>query len=175
MSIEYDLYLEEHKSNVVNAFRWMCENLPDLIKHANIPEVDLEHQICFAHDASKSKLDEYDAYDSYFYGNNRSFDVCNKFDIAWLKHIHRNPHHWQYWVLINDDPNEGVKVLDMPINYIIEMICDWWSFSWKSGNLYEIFDWYEKHKDNMKLSTVTRIVVDRYLEIIRNKLDESEE
>ena len=34
-------------------------------------------------------------------------------------------------------------ILEMPYDYIIEMICDWWSFSWQSGNLYEIFKWYE--------------------------------
>ena len=173
MSIEYDLYLAEHKENVTKAFRWMQENLPDLIKQCMVPGVDLEHQICFAHDASKSELDEYEAYDAYYYGGNRSYYVCQRYKVAWLKHLHRNPHHWQHWILINDDPEEGTVVLDMPINYIIEMISDWWAFSWKSGNLYGIFDWYEKHKDNMQLSNITRITVDGCLYLIRKKLDES--
>nr|DAE02562.1 MAG TPA: hypothetical protein [Siphoviridae sp. ctmYS12] len=30
--------------------------------------------------------------------------------------------------------------MDMPYNYIIEMICDWWAFSWNKGNLQEIFN-----------------------------------
>ena len=60
----------------------------------------------------------------------------------------------------------------MPRHYIIEMICDWWAFSWKSGNLMEIFDWYNKHKDYMKLSEATRNTVVRILALIAGKLEE---
>ncbi len=31
------------------------------------------------------------------------------FNTAWLKHIHRNPHHWQHWVLFEDNPSERLK------------------------------------------------------------------
>lgn len=54
----------------------------------------------------------------------------------------------------------------MPDNYIIEMICDWWSFSWDKGKLDEIFDWYEEHKGYMKLSYSTREKVEDILERI---------
>ena len=59
----------------------------------------------------------------------------------------------------------------MTDDYIIEMICDWWAFSWKKGELYEIFSWYDKHKDYMKLSPKTRKKVEDILDIIREKLD----
>lgn len=170
MSRLYDLYLEQHKNNVAKGFQWIKENLPYLLITGD--GIDLEHQICFAHDASKTELDEYDAYDKYFYGNNRSYQVVEDFNYAWLKHIHRNPHHWQYWVLINDSPDEGEHIMDMPHNYIVEMVCDWWAFSWNSENLYEIFDWYDKHKDYMKLSRSTRMSVEDILDKIKNKLDE---
>ncbi len=170
MSREYDLYLEGHKENVARGFKWMQENIPEVI--IPMDGVDYEHQICFAHDASKTDPDEYDAYDAYFYGGNRSYKVVQDFNMAWLKHIHRNPHHWQHWVLINDDPGEGMVILDMPYNYVIEMICDWWAFSWRSGNLHEIFNWYDKHKDYMKLSDRTRAVVENILGKIREKLEE---
>ncbi len=168
MSKAYDLYLEEHKSNVRKGFEWIRENLPELLLCEN--EGELEHQICFAHDASKTEQDEYEAYDTYFYGGNRSYSVVQEFNYAWLRHIHRNPHHWQYWVLINDNPNEGEIVLDMPYNYIVEMICDWWAFSWKSGKLTEIFGWYDQHKDYMKLSDRTRVNVEYILEKIESEL-----
>lgn len=175
MSREYDAYLQEHKENVAKGFRWMKENIPEIIESAFIsPDTDLEHQICFAHDASKSESGEYEAYDAYFYGGNRSFAVVENFNYAWLSHIHRNPHHWQHWVLIKDDPDEGtdgIVCMDMPYEYIIEMICDWWAFSWKSGNLYEIFDWYEKHRDTMKLASTTRITVELILSAIKIKLE----
>lgn len=169
MSREYDLYLAQHKENVAKCFRWIQENLPGLV--IDIPGVDYEHQIVFGHDASKTEMDEYDAYDAYFYGGNRSYAVVRDFNLAWLKHIHRNPHHWQHWILINDDPGEGEKVLDMPWNYIIEMICDWWAFSWNAENLYLIFDWYDKHKDYIKFSATTRIAVENVLSRIREELD----
>ena len=59
----------------------------------------------------------------------------------------------------------------MPIENIIEMICDWWSFSWNTGNLYEIFEWYEEHKNNMILSENTRGTVEYILEKIKEVLD----
>lgn len=170
MSREYDLYLEQHKGNVAKGFKWLQENLPELL--IDIPGVDYEHQICFAHDASKTEVDEYDAYDAYFYGGNRSFEVVNDFRRAWLNHIHRNPHHWQHWILINDDPGEGEIMLDMPYQYIIEMICDWWAFSWNKDNLTEIFSWYDAHEDYIKLSKSTRKEVEYILDEITDKLIE---
>lgn len=171
MSKEYDLYLEQHKLNVRKGFYWIKENIPEAVNDYAWND-ELEQQICYNHDASKSEPDEYFAYDRYFYGNNRSSYVVDDFNHAWLRHIHRNPHHWQHWVLINDNPDEGEIILDMPYNYILEMVCDWWAFSWRSGNLTEIFNWYDQHKDYMKLSKNTRGTVDILLKRIKNKLDE---
>lgn len=170
MSARYDLYLQEHKVNVLKGLEWIKENLPDIL--LDIPGVDYGHQIGYKHDESKSLPDEYVAYDAYYYGNNKSYEVVQKYNIAWLVHLHRNPHHWQHWVLINDDPKEGEKLLDIPYNYIIEMICDWWAFSWKAGNLKEIFKWYSERKDYIKLSNNTREIVDWILGLMEQKLEE---
>ena len=166
MSLAYDNYLEQHKANVRKGFEWIRENLPELIEGFND---NYEWQIGIAHDQSKTQPDEYTAYDNYFYGN-RSYQVVQDFNKAWLLHIHRNPHHWQHWVLINDDPNEGEIILDMDYIYILEMICDWWAFSWNSGDLTEIFKWYDQHKDYMKLSDKTRKTVEDILQKIKEKL-----
>jgi len=56
--------------------------------------------------------------------------------------------------------------------FIIEMICDHWSFSWKSNNLYEVFDWYEKKKSNMLLSDKTRKTYEHILKLIKETLGE---
>lgn len=172
MSIEYDNYLKEHKANVLKGYHWIRENLPELVEQ--LDEGEMEWQIGLAHDASKTDAEEYDAYDKYFYGGNRSYQVVQDFNYAWLHHIHNNPHHWQHWVLINDDPEEGEIVMDMPYNYILEMICDWWSFSWRKGNLREIFDWYQKRYYYIKLSDKTRKTVDDILRKIQLKLTELE-
>lgn len=168
MSVQYDNYLTEHKENVAKGFRWLQENIPEVI------EDGFEWQICFNHDASKTDPEEYDAYDAYFYGNNRSYSVVQNFKKAWLRHIHNNPHHWQHWILINDDPKEGMVVIDMPYIYVVEMICDWWSFSWTKGDLNEIFGWYEDRKDYMKLSDNTRISVEYILGKMKDKLEEKD-
>lgn len=167
MSLRYDEYLANHKSNVEAGFHWLQKNLPEVTEGSGA-----EHNIRFAHDQSKMTDDEYEAYDAYFYGGNRSFTVVENFRKAWLLHIHRNPHHWQHWVLINDDPKEGEIILDMPYCYILEMICDWWSFSWSKGVLTEIFDWYDKRKNYIKLSPTTRTKVEDILSKIKNKLEE---
>ncbi len=172
MSREYDLYLQEHKENVAKGLEWIHENLPKVLEGCNYGA--LEQQIRYHHDASKSELDEYVAYDRYFYGGNRSYQVVQDFNMAWLLHLHRNPHHWQYWTLICDEPGEGMIMLDMPYNYIMEMICDWWAFSWAKGDLREMFKWYDEHKDYMKLSEKTRKAVNNILQAISDKLDEFE-
>ena len=157
MSFQYDQYLARHRANVKRGFDWLSENLPGLMTNTLTAGWNTE----FAHDRSKNEPDEYEAYDAYFYGNNRSYEVVQRYQRAWLLHIHRNPHHWQHWILIHDDMENGEleTVLEMPYDYIIEMICDWWSFSWQSGNLYEIFKWYEEHSKYIKLAQTTKIFI----------------
>lgn len=166
MSWDYDNYLQNHIENVQKGFRWMQEHLPGLI----LDEFDYSNIL--HHDNSKRQQKEYSAYDAYFYGRNKSYQVVKDFNYAWLHHIHHNPHHWQYWVLINDDPEEGTVALEMPYEYIVEMICDWWSFSWKSGDLRGIFSWYDKHKGGMILSDETRKTVEDILNKIEQYLNE---
>ncbi len=170
MSQKYDQYLNDHRANVRKGFEWLREKCPEIFKK----DEPYEWQICMNHDTSKNDPEEYDAYDKYFYGGNKSYAVVNNFNKAWLHHIHMNPHHWQHWVLINDDPGKGYKILDMPHVYIIEMICDWWSFSWNKGDLYEIFDWYDEHKAYIKFSDYTRKTVEDILGTIKLKLEDVE-
>lgn len=174
MSEKYDEYIKEHKENVQKGFEWLKTNLPEVMPSDMFEMSVLENAIIPEHDKSKYDKEEYDAYDAYFYGGNRSYQVVQDFNKAWLHHIHKNPHHWQHWILINDDPGEGEIILDMPDVYIIEMICDWWAFSWKAGKLGEIFEWYNTHKDYMKLSDYTRKKVMDILEKIYYKLAESD-
>ena len=160
MSYLYEEYLQDHIESVQKAYGWLME-------HHLIP-ADAFVQDISEHDASKRTEAEYDAYDKYFYGGNKSHKVVSDFDYAWLHHIHHNKHHWQYWVLKHDDGWE--EALEMPKNRVIEMICDWWSFSWRSGNLMEIFDWYENHKEKMVLHSETRKMVEDILGKMKDEL-----
>lgn len=172
MSKDYDLYLKKHIEAVGKGFYWLKEHLPQIFDTYDENELNkLTEQICEQHDSSKFEGFEYDAYDKYFYGKNRSYEVVQEFNYAWLEHLHCNKHHWQYWVLTNDDHELGEIILDMPYCYIIEMICDWWAFSWNKGDLMEIFNWYADHAKYIKLSKYTRKTVEAILQNIREKLE----
>ena len=169
MSLAYNKYLERHVDNVAKAYEWLKKYLPEVTEPINYEEMWI---ITHCHDDSKYDFCEYDAYDAYFYGRERTPEVEEAFNRAWLHHIHNNGHHWQYHLLVNDEPSEGIVVLDMPYHNIIEMVCDWFSFSFSSGDLYEIFNWYNKRKSYMKLSDKTRETVEDILGKIKSKLDE---
>lgn len=176
MSQQYNDYLTGHVANVTKAYLWLSQNMPEIIEAKGYDEGLLisGHIVC-SHDDSKRDQEEYPAYDAYFYGNNRSFEVKQAFDKAWLHHIHHNQHHWQHWVLYGDDAGfgvNGVKALEMPYHCVVEMICDWWSFSWAKDDLYELFNWYDEHKNRMLLHPKTLKTVESILEKIRAKLSE---
>lgn len=67
------------------------------------------------HDMSKFRPSEWFAYAATFYKSDGSkqYDETPKFNRAWLLHQHRNPHHWQYWLLREDSPKTRFTICDM--------------------------------------------------------------
>ena len=113
------------------------------------------------HDLSKFLPSEFFPYMNYFYGNRKDKKA---FDYAWLLHQKRNKHHWQYWILVNDE--DPIKVLQMDLNSVKEMLADWNAMSRKfKGNTSE---WYKKHKDKIQLNELSKQALLWYL-IMRNK------
>jgi len=122
------------------------------------------------HDLSKLRPSEFIPYMRYFYGNYPSFEIIKRhpeftgyltkeqverdFDEAWLKHIHRNPHHWQHWILREDSGK--IKVLNMPEKYILEMIADWHGAGMAITGKKNTKEWYLKNRDKMQLSPFTK-------------------
>jgi hypothetical protein len=123
----------------------------------------------FFHDWSKLRPSEWFSYANYFGGFNRFREkgryhepgVSESFDRAWLGHIHKNPHHWQYWVLINGNDKE-TKCLPMPEKCIREMICDWRGAGRAQGKP-DTLEWYRKHRDKINLHPDTRERVEELL------------
>lgn len=76
------------------------------------------------------------------------------FDFAWLLHQKRNRHHWQFWILPEDEG--GLKILEMPLKYRKEMLCDWYGAHRAQESKGTPRDWYLKHKDKMQLGPETR-------------------
>lgn len=138
------------------------------------------------HDLSKFRPREWMPYAEFFYGpkysdeevrdmNRRAFNVCcsmpyetkeekrDKFNLAWLHHQRTNPHHWQFWILRNDD---GSTVpLKMPEKYILEMLCDWEGAGMAITGKREYVAWYMKNRLKMLMHPDTRWRVEKLLKI----------
>jgi hypothetical protein len=138
------------------------------------------------HDLSKFLPKEWNAYRNYFYGTympygdfgsiKYEFDcwsiskegVSEAFDYAWLNHQHKNKHHWQYWVLRNDD---GTTVaLQMPHQYATEMFCDWIGAGLAITGKKEFYLWYDANKHKMILHEATRKFVEDLIIIEMQKM-----
>ena len=124
------------------------------------------------HDLSKFLPSEFIPYANFFYGN-KGDDIKKgrnstgyykptdtgdkKFDWAWLLHQKRNKHHWQYWVLPEDE--EGIKIFEIEEPYLTEMICDWIGagkaqgcFPPKDDKYFETRKWYKMNGNKMQLN-----------------------
>ena len=162
MSKMYDDYLKDHRYYVNLAWSYLKTNVSIQEFEQYFKETE---KLIKAHDASKNSDEEYPQYDNHFYGVNISgLENEDTYNAAWLHHLHNNPHHWQYWILRNDDGT--TQTLKMPEPYVLEMICDWWSFSFKMGKPLEIIEFYENNKDKIKLHEETRNIIERILKKI---------
>ncbi len=119
------------------------------------------------HDLSKMLPSEFTPYANFFYGKKLARDETGyykptdtgdpAFDFAWLLHQKRNRHHWQWWVLPEDDG--GTKVLEMDEADMIEMVCDWRGAGKAQGKP-DTRAWYEKNQNKMQLHPRTRAKVE---------------
>lgn len=152
---KYKEYVRGHINNLLKGYEWMVKNTPELIEKAGgLQSFEAQLKI---HDKSKFSKEELKPYAKHFYGSEKENRNDAHFKSAWEHHWRNNPHHPEYW--------DGK---DMPYKYVLEMVLDWWTFSWRDGKLDEIFSWYEKHKDDERknMSTKTK----REVEIILNKM-----
>lgn len=102
------------------------------------------------------------AYHKTYYGDKWTQEWAEeRFDRAWLHHQHANPHHWQWWLLREDDGE--TKVLAMPEDYIREMVADWWGAGMALGKP-DTRGWYEANQHKMALHPHTRSRVETLLD-----------
>lgn len=114
------------------------------------------------HDWSKLSAAEWTPYVRSFYGPQpRTNDTKRAFDAAWLHHQHRNPHHWQHYLLQEDDGD--LKVLPIPEKLIREMVADWMGAGRAITGKWEVAEWYEKNRHKIKLDDATRSRVEALL------------
>lgn len=76
---------------------------------------------------------------NYWYTGRLQPQVDAEFDVAWLHHLHLNPHHHQHWVLRQDE--DGTKRLPMPETYVREMVADWMGASRAYTGSWDMTNW----------------------------------
>lgn len=122
------------------------------------------------HDFSKFLPSEWFGYLNYFCTRKSEFSfgridtkVRSDFDYSWNHHQKFNPHHWQYWLLITDDPNNRIIPLKIPEHFVREMVADW-AGAGRAKGFSGIIDWYESNKDRMILHHDTRLLVNQLVD-----------
>ena len=155
---EYKTYVEEHKDRVRQFAEWLRGKLPEVFDGVDF---DIFNELIQEHDDSKFSEPEFEPYAQHFYGDKKN-DF--EYEEAWRHHWTHNEHHPEFWL--------GE---DMPYIYILEMLCDWGSFSIASGNMKELSDFYfNKARDDEEknLSENTKIIIEEILEKINSVIEE---
>jgi hypothetical protein len=107
------------------------------------------------HDWSKLSPAEWGPYVRSFYGRaGRTAEVRAAFNAAWLHHQHRNPHHWQHWVLREDDGD--TRALPIPDKLVREMVADWMGAGRAITGEWEVASWYAANRSKILLAFETR-------------------
>lgn len=143
--IAYLKYLLKHKYYVYIAGR----------------KIGMSHWQLFIHDWSKFLPSEWIPYANNFYddsGNRKQWVANPEFDRAWLHHIHFNKHHWQHWILQEDSGD--VILVEMPNEYVAEMVADWAGAGKAITGKWDLKEWYGKNKNKIKLNDITRTKVE---------------
>jgi len=119
------------------------------------------------HDLSKFSIAEWSPYVHTFYDKdgNKRYAENRDFELAWNHHLKLNPHHHQYWCLLED--SGSIKRLPMPEKYIREMLADWIGAGFAINGRNEVHEWYGKNKYKMRLHPDTAALVEKILEEIK--------
>ena len=126
------------------------------------------------HDWSKFTPAEWFPYVQKFYGLGQGRATSEiglavlreaNFDAAWLHHQHRNLHHWQHFLLREDDG--GTKALRMPESLVREMVADWCGAGRAITGKWEVSKWYENNAHKMVLHPETRAEVEDLIRMIQ--------
>lgn len=143
----------QNKNLLTDADKWYYDRLIKHIKYVNsfCEILSVPRYLCEKHDASKFTQYEFTAYAYKFYPGHKTTSKYDKFfERAWLSHIHNNEHHWQHWIIPNN------RVLQMPYDYILEMIADWLAMEYElSGNI-NMVKYLTKNCSNIILHTQTK-------------------
>jgi hypothetical protein len=146
---DYKQYVIDHKERVSQFSSWLKENCPQVFEGVDLDAFD---DVIEEHDESKFSEEEFEPYAQKWFGDGKK---TREYELAWEHHYLNNEHHPEYW--------DGE---DMPYIYILEMLCDWGSFSIASGDMKELSDFYfNKAIDDPEknLSDATKEIIEEIL------------
>lgn len=160
---EYEAYLKEHYKNVRKGYFWIKRSVPEILDM--MPDYDFDF-LFLVHDDTKTIPWEYEGYYRWIFSKKKTKEIEKQYRLAQMEHHHNNPHHWQHWLVY--DLDKGIIANEIPYQYLVEMVCNWWSYSWADDDLFSIFDYYKKNKKKMILHDKSR----KKLEWILRTLEE---
>ena len=157
---EYLDYVNSHQERVTKFASWLKENCPEVFEGVDL---DVFDDLIKEHDESKYSEEEFEPYAQKWFGDKKK---TLEYEEAWKHHWMNNEHHPEYWL--------GE---DMPYIYILEMICDWGSFSIDKGDMTELSDFYynkAKADPEKNLSDATQEIIEDILERINSVISREE-
>lgn len=126
------------------------------------------------HDLSKFSPTEFSASAKYFQGDRSPIEAEKEaigYSAAWQHHKGHNPHHWEYWIDFDTDGN--IIANKIPINYVIEMVCDWIgagkAYTKNSWTKEEPWNYYCKVSSGRHFHPDTKYLIEFLLLIIKDK------
>lgn len=130
------------------------------------------------HDLSKYGKTEFKVSARHFTGTRSPVDTEKDiygYSFAWQHHKGHNPHHWEYWI-DNVGTYENTPI-EIPMEYVIEMICDWVGAGIVySGNKVDFskpyaepLEYFESHLNERIFHPITLKTIIYLLEVIEKK------
>lgn len=132
------------------------------------------------HDLSKYSPEEF-LTGVRFYQGTRSPNAAERevlgFSKAWLHHKGRNKHHYEYWIDISNNKEEGLVGNKMPLRYVAEMLCDRIAacevYRGKDYTSASPWEYYEHTKKYITIHPETRALLEKLLLMLKEEGEEA--
>lgn len=151
-------YVLRHRGLVARGFEILRPQLEAFLTSQELEELEKNIKV---HDASKLEPEELVPRAEFYHGE-KNAQTRAALDKAEKRHKLINPHHPEFW---------RAKNQEMPRVAVVEMVLDWWTFGLGNNDPEEIFDYYEKDKQNLRLTAQEEQQVMQIFAMIKKSLE----
>lgn len=131
------------------------------------------------HDLSKYSPVEFLAGVKYYQGYRSPINAekeAKGYSLGWLHHKGKNKHHWEYWLdnanADTKDAVHGITAIEMPREYVVEMICDRiaasMNYEKEKYTDASALNYFLRGKDHVFMHPKTRALTKHLLEYLRD-------